>query len=366
MLLRLVALGILSISACAAETPQRTIFAYFPRDVNNWETNAIDWSAITHLCFRSVILQPDGSIRPAAQATHERIKRLVEEAHKNGVKVVVLAWGTTPSNSSKYLANCPERTVLSLLDYVKANNLDGVNIDDETWKKENTEKGEPNGEYVTRFFKILREHFKAARADYHLSWASPGVISAQDKFGEAWIDYAGVAEQIDAFTIMSYVMNPPAIGWSGGAQPVDGGGKVGTHARDYVTMLQDYLEATGNKKEKLLLGISNDLGGTEWTCRTNQPLSQYFGRPRKLTAEQATENSKKYGRKFDPVQRGPWYCYPDGENWVQGWYEDDESISAKVELAKKLDLPGVMIWVIDGESEPPGIFNAVKKYYPAK
>src|SRR4051812_41478327 len=218
--LRLVALMLICISAGGADAPGRTVFAYFPRDVNNWETKAIDWSAITHICFRSVILQPDGTIRPSAQATHERVKTLTEEAHKHGVKVVALAWGTTAANSSKYLARYPEKTVLSLLDYVKANNLDGVNIDDETWKKENAENNEPNAEYITRFFKLLREHFKAACADYHLSWASPGVISAQDKFGEAWIDFAGVAEQIDAFTIMSYVMNPPAIGWSGGAQPV--------------------------------------------------------------------------------------------------------------------------------------------------
>ena len=88
---------------------------------------------------------------------------------------------------------------------------------------------------------------KAARPDYHLSWASPGVISPDDKFGDSWPDYKAVAELIDAYTVMSYVMTPPTIGSTGSAQPLGGGVKIGSHARDYRTLVQDYLAATGGR-----------------------------------------------------------------------------------------------------------------------
>src|SRR6185295_4072022 len=106
---------------------------------------------ITHLCFRSVILKPDGSVDPGYGATPERIRKLVQEARSHGVKVTVLAWGTTSEGSSRYLARHAEKTVDNLLAFVKTHDLDGVNIDDETWKKDNSEIPGPNRDLVTAF-----------------------------------------------------------------------------------------------------------------------------------------------------------------------------------------------------------------------
>jgi spore germination protein YaaH len=161
---------------------------------------------------------------------------------------------------------------------------------------------------------------------------------------------------------MSYCMNPPTIGWTGAAQPVGGGGKVNGHARDYATCIRDYLEATGGRADKLLLGVANDLGGTEWTCQNDKPLSPIIGRPRKLTLEQARANAEKHGRRFNPEQKAPWYCYKEGDRWVQGWYEDEESVAAKFELAKATGLQGVCIWILDGAKEPPGTFELIHRY----
>lgn len=345
----------------AGNRRRRTVYAWFPRDMNNWDTSAIDFSALTHICFRAVVLQPDGTIKPGWGTTPERVRALVKEAHEHGVKVTVLAWGTNAANSSKYLANCPEKTAKSLLEYVKANDLDGVNIDDETWRETNTETGRSNREPVTHFFRLLRKEFKAAGADYHISYASPPVVSSKDRYGAAWIDYAAVADEIDAFAIMSYCLNPPTIGWTGSAQPVAGGGKVTGHARDYATLVQDYLDATGGRKEKLLLGISNTRGGTEWTCRTERPLSPIVGKPKKLAPEEARANAEEYGRRFDPLQKAPWYRYKRGDRWVQGWYEDDESYGAKLDLVERYDLGGICIWVVDGSKEPPSTFRLIRE-----
>ena len=353
------AAAVLLLCAAAPPAPKRIVYAWFPSNVNDWSTAAIDWKAITHLSFRSVVLKPDGAVDPGYGATPERIRNLVDEAHRHDVKVTVLTWGTTPEGSSKYLAAHQEKIVDGILAFVKAHNLDGVNLDDETWRKTNTTDNGPNRERVTAFFKLLRAKLK----DYHLTWASPGVISPDDKFADSWPDYAAIADQIDAFTVMSYVMAPPGIGWTGSAQPLGGGGKVGTHPRDYRTLVQDYLTATGGKKDKLVFGFANDRGGTEWDCRSDQPLSRIVGRARPLTAADARANAAKHGRRFDPDQKAPWYCAPKGDGFVQGWYEDDESLAAKLAFFREQDVAGVCIWVLDGAKEPPETFQVLRKHF---
>jgi spore germination protein YaaH len=354
---------LLLLCAAAPPEPKRIVYGWFPASMNDWSTSAIDWKTVTHLSFRSVVLKPDGAVEPGYGATPERIRKLVEEAHRHGVKVTVLTWGTTPEGSSKYLAAHQEKIVDGLLAFVKTHNLDGVNIDDETWQKTNSTDNGPNRERVTAFFKLLRDKLKAARPDCHLSWASPGVISPDDKFGDSWPDYKAIADLIDAYTVMSYVMAPPGIGWTGSAQPLGGGGKVGSHPRDYRTLVQDYLAATGGRKEKLVLGLGNDRGGAEWDCRTDRPLAPVVGRHRPLTAAEARANAEKHGRKFDPNQKAPWYCYAKGDGFVQGWYEDDESMAAKLAFFREQDLAGVCIWVLDGAKEPPETFQVLRKHF---
>lgn len=363
----LLLLGLLGAAPVPAPAAKRVVYGWFPSDMNlknnkDWSTEALDWKTLTHLSLRSVILKADGAVEPGYGATPERIRKVVDEAHRHGVKVTILAWGTNAEGSSQYLARHQEKVVDGLLAFVKAHDLDGVNLDDETWKRTNTTDQQPNRDRVTAFFKLLHDKFRAARPDYHLSWASPGVISPDDRFGDAWPDYKAVAEHIDAYTVMSYVMCPPSIGWTGSAQPLGGGAKIGTHARDYRTLVADYLAATGGRKDKLVMGIANDRGGSEWDCRTDKPHSPVIGRARPLSAADARANAEKHGRKVDPRQQAPWYCYAKGDAFVQGWYEDDESLAAKLAFFREQDVAGICIWVLDGVKEPPETFSLIRKH----
>ena len=43
--------------------PNRTVYAWFPARFGNFDTRALDWTVLTHLSVRSVVLQPDGTLR---------------------------------------------------------------------------------------------------------------------------------------------------------------------------------------------------------------------------------------------------------------------------------------------------------------
>ena len=142
-LLALTAVALAGSAAYPCAAPKRIVYAWFPHDMddrrnNDWSTAALDWGAITHLSFRAVLLKADGSVEPGFGTTPERVRKLVQEAHRHGVKVTVLTWGVSAHDSSSYLAQNAAKTVDNLLSYVKTYDLDGVNIDDETWKKDNS------------------------------------------------------------------------------------------------------------------------------------------------------------------------------------------------------------------------------------
>ncbi len=343
-----------------APAQRPVVYAYFPAKAGSWKTDGIDWPCITHLCYRSVELQADGSLKTPLG---DPPKDFVDNCHRHRVKLTLLVWVTRTEISDAYLASAPEKAAANLLAYVKKHNLDGVNIDDEKLSQINGVAKAPNRDLLTRFFQILNKTFRAERPDYHLSFAAPPVISKEDKYGVTWIDYAAIAKEVDAIIPMGYTMNPPTIGWTTNAEPIAGGGKVATTTtRDLATLVADYKQAMGGSSEKLLLGISLSFGGHEWTTRTDQPLSPTIGKPTPLTLDQAHAAAKQYGRQWDEKQQSPWYRYSAAGQFHQGWYNDPESWRAKLKWVKDQKLPGIAIWVIDAANDPMERWELLREY----
>jgi spore germination protein YaaH len=48
-----------------------------------------------------------------------------------------------------------------------------------------------------------------------------------------------------------------------------------------------------------------------------------------------------------------WYCYRDGDAFVQGWFNDAKAWTAKLRWVKEQDLGGIGIWVLDGTNDSP-------------
>src|SRR6266545_332636 len=68
---------------------QKTVYAWYPARFGTWNTSSIQWDAITHICFRSVNIQADGTVaRPAGNPP----QAFLDEARSHGVKVCVLVW----------------------------------------------------------------------------------------------------------------------------------------------------------------------------------------------------------------------------------------------------------------------------------
>jgi spore germination protein YaaH/predicted DNA-binding transcriptional regulator AlpA len=337
-----------------------TVYAWFPAHFGSWRTDGIDWDCLTHLCFRSVELEADGKVR---RVSGNPPRDFVETAHRHGVKVTVLVWTRSRADSDGYLARFPQEAANNLLAYVKENNLDGLNIDDEQMGATNAVAQVPNRELVTRFFRILAKSFKAANPNYHITFAAPPVIDARDRFGTSWLDLKGIAEAIDGIIPMGYTQNPPSAGWTTNPEPLGGGGRAAwTTTRDIETMVRNYLDAMGGHKEKLLVGVSLKSGGYEWRCRTDQRLAPILDKGTWRSLEECEDKAREHGARWDERQKSSWYCYPDGDAFVQGWFNDARAWQAKLSWIDEQGLGGLGVWVLDGANDPPATWELLHRY----
>ncbi len=342
----------------AASRP--TVYAWFPAHFGSWNTAGIDWDCLTHLCFRSVELGADGKLR---RVSGNPPRDLVDTAHRHVVKVIVLVWTRSRADSDGYLARSPQEAANNLLAYVKENNLDGVNIDDEQMGATNAVAQLPNRELVTRFFQILAKTFKAANPNYHLTFAAPPVIDAKDRFGTSWLDLKAIAEAVDGIIPMGYTQNPPSAGWTTNPEPLAGGGRATwTTTRDIQTMVRDYLDAMGGRKKKLLVGVSLKFGGYEWRCRTDRPLAPILDKGTWRSLEECEAKAREHGMRWDERQKSSWYCYPDAGAFVQGWFNDARAWQAKMDWIGEQGLGGLSIWVLDGANDPPKSWELLRRY----
>ncbi len=362
----ILALALVSPSSPSAEpaavksptTPRPTVYAWFPAKFGSWRTEGLQWDRLTHLCFRSVELTAEGKLR---RMVGNPPKVLVETAHRHGVKVTVLVWARSRADSDGYLANAPEQATSNLLAYVQENNLDGVNIDDESMSATNAVAHAPNRELVTRFFQVLLRTFKGANPEYHLTFAAPPVIASNDRFATTWLDLRAMAEVVGGIIPMAYTQNPPTIGWTTNPEPLGGGGKAAwTTTRDLQTTVRDYLSAMGGHKEKLLAGVSLQFGGYEWRCRTDQRLAPILAKGVWCSLAECEDKARAHGRRWDDLQHSPWYCHPDGDGFVQGWYNDAAAWKAKLDWGRAQQLGGIGIWVLDGVQDPPALWELLK------
>lgn len=364
ILLLVIVIAAVSFARAADAPPARpTVYAWFPAKFGTWNTSSLRWDLLTHLCYRSVVLRADGSLdEPLGRAADPAIANLVKTAHQHNVKVTVLVWCNNANDSDGYLANAPQQAADNLLAYVRAHRLDGINIDDETFRETNQLTRSPNRPLATAFFQILRRTFNAADPKLHISYAAPPVISSKDRFGASWLDLAAIAPEVDAIFPMGYELNPPSIGWSTHSAPLAGGGKAPTTTtRDYQTMLDDYIAAIGPaNRHKLLPGFSLTTGGYEFRTRTIQPLSPTLGKGTPKTLQECEQATARHGRRWHDLQACPWYVYPDGDAFIQGWYSDLEALQARMRWTRQQNLSGIALWVLDGQSDPPTLWSALE------
>lgn len=218
----------------------------------------------------------------------------------------------------------------SIIALIEKYNFDGVNIDIEDVYIEDSGR-------VSAFYTELGNAMRSK--GYFLSASVPARVSDQpfNPFSDPF-DYRTIGAAVDQFIVMLYNEH----GWPGsGPGPVVSSG--------WMRRVLNYTVTT-MPKDKIMAAIS--VFGFDFNLTT--------GKNTYASYSTAVELSKKYNANiiFDQATLTPMFSYTDEQgNKHEVWFENAQSIVAKIKLGWELGISGVALWRLG--MEDPATWPAI-------
>ena len=263
-------------------------------------------------------------------------RAILDEAHKHGVKIELAVTNFDPDSLHKLLSDAAagDKLIAALVEEsLTTQPGDGLNIDFEGLR------GADRAAFVS-FITKLRAAMKRKRADSQLSLATPAV-----DWSKAY-DYAALAEQSDLLFIMGYGYH-----YSGSAPgpiaPLSCGSPWGSICLS--ATVDTYLKAVGEAgRNKIVLGLP--LFGYDYPADSDRIGAKSLGKG--VAVFYSSVRKQDQQRRYEPVSQSPWYVYKDGKGQLhQVWYDDDESLGAKIDMALSKKLLGIGFWALGYEDD---------------
>lgn len=249
------------------------------------------------------------------------------EASKNVVKQMF----ATKESRQNFIQN--------VINLIEKYDFDGVNIDIEDVYIEDSEK-------LSLFYTELGEALR--KKGYYLSASIPARVSDEpfNPFSDPF-NYDAIGKAVDEFVVMLYNEH----GWPG-----SGPGPVVS-----IGWMERVLKYTISKMPNTKIVAAVSVFGFDFNLTT--------GKNTYVTYKMAMDLAQKYDKEviFDQETQTPMFAYKDEEgNEHEVWFENAESIYAKVKLAQDLGIKGIALWRLG--MEDPNIWTmlrndvVVKKY----
>ncbi len=264
------------------------------------------------------------SILPNGELSGEPSRRLIQEAHRRGIKVLIVISNLTRqgSFSSPLLSRLTHdqgfayRVLQNIRTMLRSYQADGVNFD--------LEKALPEDRIP--FANLLESWTNQLRSENYLVMLDvPAQI--KDEPTDEWkgaFHYPTLGRiNFNGIVLMTYEEHWP------GSDP----GSVASLPWD--ERVVDYALASGIPAWKLFLGIP--LYGYDWTARGK---AQVIGR------ERAIQVARRYGApiQWDEDQHSAYFRYTsEGQNHTV-YFEELRSLREKINLARRRDLGGIALW----------------------
>ncbi|MBO0894577.1 MAG: hypothetical protein J2O39_09375, partial [Acidimicrobiales bacterium] len=304
------------------------------------QVSSADLSRLSTVAYFAVSVNGNGTFHQRgggwADYQSSRLTALVKQSHAAGDRVVltVNAFDQPTLDQLTQSPEAPYRLARAIAGALIAKSLDGVNLD-----FEGAGPGDSAG-LVT----LVTEVSQQLRA------VDPGWQITMDTFGSSASDPSGfydikdLAPAVDAFFVMAYDMGRPHAVTP--TAPLTGPDPNDTQVVD------SYLSTV--PPSKLLLGIP--LYAYAYPTAGALPGARVTGGPVTLTEDQIETEAKQVF--WDPATQVAWTAWRGGKQWYQTYFDDPQSVAAKVRLAGRSGLAGVGAWSV-GMGKSPAIRNAL-------
>ncbi len=302
--------------------PDIWVYGYLPYWDDN--LNTVPWDQLSHVAIFDVGLESDGSLSNTSRWT-SIASDAVEMGAQYDVDIHLTVTSFSDSVMSSVLPSSTRRAraISELAELVNSVGASGVSVDFEGMESSLKD------DLVTFVKELSQEVDEVTVATPAVDWAGS-------------YDYDGLLEWADALFIMGYGFH-----WSGGdpgpGAPLSSSSQWGSYCLEW--SVGDHLE-WGAKANQIILGLP--LYGHDWPSTSNDVPGSATGSGSAVTYEQAVDIALENGEYWDNPSDTP-YTFPDSRS--QLWYEDLDSIQAKVEYAVDAGLLGVGFWALNYDGQ---------------
>lgn len=307
---------------------QENAFASFQQNTKAFDFISVFWYRI------------DGNGKLTTYQSTVEDQTIIDYAHANGVKVLAIVanmpdyseggdWDQNRVDKVIYSKEARQEHIEELVDLVRTKNFDGINIDYEALRRRQRENFSL---FIEELADALHREGKILAVAIH---PKTGEFKPQEDNGSHAQDLAKISNAADQLHFMTYLENgtfseagpPGSIGW--------------------IRRVMNYaLNEEGIAPKKAYLGIG--LMGVEWDKTEDNSSS---GNREDIPFNVIESIIAEYGSEvqWDMESQTPFFEYEADENNHVIWFENAQSVSERIKLAKELGVGGIAFWRLGNE-----------------
>ena len=342
-----------SAAAVGADGLRREVFGFLPY----WEVSGsvdLDYRTLSTIAYFSVGVTKSGNLKKTdsdgststgwAAWTSSAMTSIINAAHAAGTRVVLtvscFAWSSDGAEKqAALLGSAAARSNLAkqVAAAVRDRGADGVNLDFEPLVS-------GYGAEFTALVRSVRAELDKVAPGYQLTFDTTGYI------GNYPIENATAPGGADAIFIMGYDYRGAGSNVAGSISPLTG------PKYDLTDTVAAYTARVS--PSKLILGVP--YYGRAWSTASDalnaatRSGGQYAASAT-ATYKSAASLAAQHGRRWDPIEQGPWAAYrmttcSGGsclEHWREVYFDDATSLKLRYDLVNRQDLRGAGIWALN-------------------
>jgi len=328
---------------------RKEVFGFLPY----WMLDAaslqwMQYQLVTTIGYFGVAARSDGTLATRSGGTptvgwsgwnSSAMTNVTNAAHAKGVRVVLtvtmMAYdGGTAQAALLGSASARATLVSAIVATVRNRAADGVNLDFEPVSTTLRDQ-------YTSFVRQLKAGLVAAGVGSYLTVCTmAGAATWATGYDVAALTASGAA---DAVFVMGYDYSWSGSARAGGVAPMDS-----PYILDVRESVDDYLSLVPGGK--IIWGVP--YYGRTWLTTSNAlnatTVSGASGSSKAYGYIGARNLAATYGRRWDDVGKVPWFTYYDSAkaSWVEGYYDDASSLSAKYDMVNQKNLGGTGVWTL--------------------
>lgn len=317
---------------------------------------------ITTLTYFGLTIGPDGHILKLLNLKEEepgwttfkqdRVEKILSQAKNEKLATSLLIF-TIDEDDILNIINTPAASAQNLLSDIapimQKYSFTDLNMDIESFEKASPSSQLKYAEFLTEVKKILNDNkLGTLTVD----------ITPESLIKPRLTQASLISKIVDYIVLMGYDYHYIYSLRSGPVAPIGGAGLV----REYDVETAIKLALQTIPAEKLILGIP--LYGYEWDTLSDHPVSAVIpGSGKTASSRRVSEilaSCDNCLKGIEGAAQQPFIIIPESNYFRQIFYENEESLSKKLELSEKYKLGGVAFWALGYEDST--ILNPLKSY----